>query len=54
MAKKILILFEDSIIERIDDFRYESRIPSRNEAIRQLIEEALIRFEKEGKKKSSK
>jgi metal-responsive CopG/Arc/MetJ family transcriptional regulator len=28
-------------LERIDDFRYERRIPSRAEAIRQLIEAGL-------------
>jgi len=38
---KILITLEDNLITRIDDFRFENRIPSRSEAIRRLIEEGL-------------
>jgi metal-responsive CopG/Arc/MetJ family transcriptional regulator len=30
----------------LDDFRYENRIPSRSEAIRRLLDEALKKYEK--------
>jgi len=50
---KILFVADDNLVERIDDFRYGNRIPSRSEAIRRLVEEALIKYEKktDGKKK---
>lgn len=38
---KILIIFEDELCKRIDDYRFENRINSRSEAIRQLIEQGL-------------
>ena len=38
---KLLLVVDDDLINRIDDFRYENRIPSRAEAIRQLIEIGL-------------
>jgi metal-responsive CopG/Arc/MetJ family transcriptional regulator len=38
---KILIMLEDSLLTRIEDFRFENRINSRSEAIRRLIEEGL-------------
>jgi hypothetical protein len=37
----ISILMPRSLVERIDDFRSEHRLPSRVEAIRQLIEAGL-------------
>ena len=37
----VLILMPRSLVERIDDFRSEHRLPSRVEAIRQLIEAGL-------------
>lgn len=43
---KILITLNDKIIESVDDYRYENRIPSRSEAIRRLLEEALKKYEK--------
>ena len=46
---KLLIVFEENMIERIDDYRYENRIPNRSEAIRRLIEDSLKRYEKEAK-----
>jgi metal-responsive CopG/Arc/MetJ family transcriptional regulator len=39
--QKILITFEDDFLKRIDDFRFENRIKSRSEAIRQLINVGL-------------
>ena len=42
-TKKEVLCFpsDPDLLKRIDDFRYENRIPSRSEAIRQLIEEGL-------------
>ena len=31
---KLLLVVDEDLINRIDDFRYENRIPSRAEAIR--------------------
>ena len=47
---KILITLNKKLIEKLDDFRYENRIPSRSEAIRQLLGEALKKYEKKDKK----
>jgi metal-responsive CopG/Arc/MetJ family transcriptional regulator len=38
---RILITFDNVLLKRIDDFRFENRINSRSEAIRRLIEEGL-------------
>jgi metal-responsive CopG/Arc/MetJ family transcriptional regulator len=46
---KILITLEDSLLTRIDDFRFDNRINSRSEAIRRLLEEALKNYEKKSK-----
>jgi hypothetical protein len=43
---KLLIVFTKKLLSRIEDFRYENRIPNRSEAIRRLIENALERYEK--------
>jgi hypothetical protein len=40
-SPRIIIPLSRELLERIDDFRYEHRIPSRAEAIRQLIEAGL-------------
>jgi len=47
---KVLLTLEEQLIERVDDYRYENRIPTRSEAIRRLLEEALSKYEKKGKK----
>jgi len=47
---KILLVVDDELIERIDDYRYDNRIPARSEAIRRLIEESLEKYEKKSKK----
>ena len=36
-------------VKRIDDYRYENRIPDRNKAIRRLLDEVLKKYEKKGK-----
>ena len=46
---KVLITLNDKLIESVDDYRYENRIPSRSEAIRRLLEEALKKYEKKTK-----
>lgn len=46
---KVLLILDEDLLERIDDYRYENRIPARNEAIRRLIEESLERYKKKKK-----
>jgi metal-responsive CopG/Arc/MetJ family transcriptional regulator len=43
---KIILVLDKDIRDRIDDYRYANRIPSRSEAIRRLILEALQNYEK--------
>ena len=43
---KILITLSDKLIENVDDYRYENRIPSRSAAIRKLLEIALKKVKK--------
>jgi hypothetical protein len=42
-TKKDILCFpaDADLLKRIDDYRYENRIPSRSEAMRLLIEEGL-------------
>lgn len=40
---KILLILEDDLLRRIEDYRFENRVNSRAEAIRRLIEEGLKR-----------
>lgn len=42
---RILLTVDEDLLKRIDDFRYENRIPARSEAIRRLLEEALKKYE---------
>ena len=42
---------EDDLIKRIDDFRFDNRINSRSEAVRQLIEAGLATTKPKSKKK---
>ena len=51
-VKKLVNLTEDQAI-RIADFRFDRRIPSENEAIRQLIEIALDGLTHPNKSRSS-
>lgn len=46
---KILLIVDDELLKRIDDFRFENRISARAEAIRRLIDEALKNYEKQPK-----
>jgi len=47
---KIIFVAEDDLLERLDDYRYENRIPTRSEAIRRLLAESLKKYEKKAKK----
>ena len=51
-TKKDILAFpaDADVLKRIDDYRYENRIPSRSEAIRRLIEESLRAYERKKKK----
>jgi len=46
---KIIFVAENKLLERLEDFRYSNRIPTRSEAIRRLLDEALKRYEKKPK-----
>ena len=46
---KVLITFDEQLLNRVDDFRFENRINTRSEAIRRLLEDALQRYEKKAK-----
>jgi hypothetical protein len=47
---KVLITFDEKLLKRIEDFRFENRVNTRSEAIRRLLEEALMKYEKKPKK----
>jgi metal-responsive CopG/Arc/MetJ family transcriptional regulator len=46
----ITMVFTEELLKRVEDFRYESRIPTRTEAIRRLLEEGLKKYEEKIKK----
>ena len=48
---KVLLILDEDLLKRIDDYRYENRIPARNEAIRRLIIESLKKYEGKSKNK---
>ena len=51
---KILVVVDDELIERLDNYRRNSkRIPSKSEAVRTLLDEALQEYEKKRKSKLS-
>jgi metal-responsive CopG/Arc/MetJ family transcriptional regulator len=47
---QILLVVDDDLFKKIDDYRFENRINSRSEAVRQLIEAGLKKQEKKPKK----
>ena len=51
-TKKDILNFavNSDLMRRLDDFRFENRINTRSEAIRRLLDEALKKYEKKGKK----
>jgi metal-responsive CopG/Arc/MetJ family transcriptional regulator len=48
---QILLVVDDDLFRKIDDYRFENRINSRSEAVRQLIKEGLKKSEKTQPKK---
>jgi metal-responsive CopG/Arc/MetJ family transcriptional regulator len=46
----ITMVFSEKLLEQVEDYRYDNRIPTRTEAIRQLLEKGLKQYEKETKK----
>jgi metal-responsive CopG/Arc/MetJ family transcriptional regulator len=40
-ARYLPTLFPESLLKQIDDYRFENRLPSRAEAIRELIQAGL-------------
>ena len=38
---KILVVIDKDLLKKVEDFRYDNRIPSRSEAVRELIKKAL-------------
>lgn len=38
---KILLILDDDLLRRVEDYRFEKRVNSRAEAIRRLLEEGL-------------
>ncbi len=49
-TKKLFILTTEEQLKRIDDYRFENRLESRGEAVRQLIDIAFDCIEKSTKK----
>jgi metal-responsive CopG/Arc/MetJ family transcriptional regulator len=47
---QVLLTLDENLLKRIEDFRYKDRIPTRSEAIRQLIDAGLKALKKKSKK----
>jgi len=47
---KVLISFQGDLLKKVDDYRYDNHIPSRSEAVRRLLEEALSKYDTQEKK----
>jgi metal-responsive CopG/Arc/MetJ family transcriptional regulator len=39
--EKILVVIDKDLLKKVEDFRYDNRIPSRSETIRELIKKGL-------------
>ena len=39
--KRILVVIDKDLLDKVDDFRYDNRIPSRSETIRELVKKGL-------------
>jgi len=46
---QVLLTLDDELMEKIEDYRYSNRIPSRSEAIRRLLESGLEHSKAESK-----
>lgn len=42
-GRYVLVQYSESLLKQIDDYRYENRVPSRAEAIRNLVAAGLER-----------
>jgi metal-responsive CopG/Arc/MetJ family transcriptional regulator len=51
---KIIFVADTELLKRLDDFRYDNRIPTRSEAIRRLLEEALKKYERDDRNNRKK
>ena len=38
---KLLLVIEKELLEKVDDYRFDNRIPSRAEAVRELLRKGL-------------
>ena len=47
---KIIFVADTDLLKRLDDFRYGNRIPTKSEAIRRLLQEALEKYENKSTK----
>ena len=52
LSNRVVVLLSDEMLKALDEWRWENRISSRGEAIRQLVEKGLE--EQPAKKKSQK
>ncbi|MBC2732833.1 MAG: hypothetical protein HF981_00560 [Desulfobacteraceae bacterium] len=43
---QVLLTLDDELLARIEDYRYENRIPARSEAMRRLLVDALDNYNK--------
>jgi len=50
-TERIITPMPKTLVAAIDEFRYENRVPSRSEAIRQLLLDALERAKPKQRKK---
>lgn len=41
LSNRVVVLLSDEMLKALDEWRWENRIPSRGEAIRQLVEKGL-------------
>lgn len=48
---QVLLTVDEDLLKKVEDYRYTNRIPSRSEAMRRLLKEALKKYEKRKPKK---
>jgi len=48
---RLQLMISEYLLKKIDDYRFTKRIGSRGEAVRELIEDSLDRWEKSKKEK---
>jgi metal-responsive CopG/Arc/MetJ family transcriptional regulator len=46
---RLLLTLDDDLLKKVDDYRFEKRFPSRNAAIKNLIEIGLLQKEQNKK-----